>query len=68
MRLQIQIFHPRIKVLVFWWERCRESYPLDRWTQNYLPVDPLPAETGAPLDWLATGIPEEKSFCVRVAC
>lgn len=45
-----------------------QSYPLGRWTHNYLPVDPLPAETGAPLDWPAAGIPEEKSFCIRVVC
>lgn len=45
-----------------------ESHPLSRRTQNYLPVDPLPAGIDAPLDWLATGIPDEEDFCVKTAC
>lgn len=45
-----------------------ESYPPGRWTRNYLPVDPLPARTEAPLDCLATGITDEKGFWVKTAC
>lgn len=45
-----------------------ESCIQDRWAQNDLPVNPLPAETEAPLDWLATGIPDWKGFWVRTAC
>lgn len=44
-----------------------ESYTLGRRTQDDLPVDPLPAGTDAPLDWLGIGIPDEKGFCVRTA-
>lgn len=45
-----------------------ERYPPGRWTRNYLPVDPLPARTEAPLDCLATGITDEKGFWVKTAC
>lgn len=46
-----------------------ESDPPGRWTRNYLPVDPLPAGTEAPLDGLATGITDEKGFWVmKTAC
>lgn len=49
LKLQIQIFpSPDESVSLLVGEV--QSYPLGRWTQNYLPVDPLPAETGAPLD------------------
>lgn len=42
-----------------------ESNTPGRWTRNYLPVDLLLAGTEAPLDCLATGITDEKGFCVK---